>query len=55
MPLRDIVHYKTGLNREKEHDIVDIMNKFNNPKEFIGAVGKELGHQDTKDLISIGK
>jgi hypothetical protein len=56
MPLRDIVHYKTGLNREKEQDIVNIMNKYSeNPKSFIKQIGKELGHDDTKDFLSIGK
>jgi len=60
MSLEDIMDYKTSLNRDKEKDVVELIEKYaksgvKNRKEFIIRIIKLIGVSKAKEFLGIIK
>lgn len=58
MSIQDIMDYKTKLGREKEKEVVDLINQYqrsniNDRKEFLKRVVKVIGIDKTKQFLGI--
>jgi hypothetical protein len=58
MSMGDIMDYKTALNRDKEQDVVNLINQYqqsgsSNKKEFIKRIIRLIGLDKTKQFFGI--